>query len=226
MKLAQVMGLVERVAKNGKNELQGYRYVTEADVLECVRGALAERHVMLIPHIEATAWAELPTKSGGTQRLCTVNIRFDFMDGESGDVLSVPMVGQGMDAGDKALYKALTGAEKYVVLKTFLVSTGDDPENEKAQKTPPAPPGGLQALKDKIVQGQASNAAHPELVMGNFGKRAGAKLSEISDDDVTFYRSACKRTIADAAKAQFHEKERQRLAIFDAALRARGLPVD
>src|SRR4029079_18402967 len=32
--------------------------------------------------------------------------------------------GYGDDAGDKGVYKALTGAEKYLLMKTFLVSTG------------------------------------------------------------------------------------------------------
>ena len=30
--------------------------------------------------------------------------------------------------GDKGIYKAITGANKYALLKTFLLETGDDPE--------------------------------------------------------------------------------------------------
>lgn len=38
--------------------------------------------------------------------------------------------GFGEDSGDKAIYKAITGAIKYFGSENFLVSTGDDPERE------------------------------------------------------------------------------------------------
>ena len=38
--------------------------------------------------------------------------------------------GEGLDRGDKAGYKAYTGAVKYFLANTFLVPTGDDPETE------------------------------------------------------------------------------------------------
>jgi hypothetical protein len=37
--------------------------------------------------------------------------------------------GEGLDACDKASYK--TGALKYALLQSFLVATGDDPEDER-----------------------------------------------------------------------------------------------
>jgi hypothetical protein len=48
-------------------------------------------------------------------------------------------VGEGQDAGDKAVYKAMTGALKYCLLKTFLIPTGDDPERDETPAKPPAP---------------------------------------------------------------------------------------
>lgn len=46
------------------------------------------------------------------------------------------MIGEGMDTGDKAIYKAITGAQKYVLMKTFLIPTGDDPELEELPQKP------------------------------------------------------------------------------------------
>src|SRR5262249_31856915 len=40
--------------------------------------------------------------------------------------------GEGLDGGDKAPYKAMTGALKYALLQSFLLATGDDPEDERA----------------------------------------------------------------------------------------------
>ena len=45
--------------------------------------------------------------------------------------LVVAVAGEGADAGDKAPYKAMTGALKYALLQSFLLSTGDDPEDER-----------------------------------------------------------------------------------------------
>src|SRR5699024_6730814 len=36
----------------------------------------------------------------------------------------------GQDAGDKAVYKAITGATKYALMKVFMIPTGDDPEQD------------------------------------------------------------------------------------------------
>ena len=38
-----------------------------------------------------------------------------------------------MDKGDKAGYKAFTGALKYYLADTFMVATGDDPEKESPE---------------------------------------------------------------------------------------------
>jgi hypothetical protein len=41
------------------------------------------------------------------------------------------MIGEGQDAGDKGPYKAMTGAQKYALMKTFMIPTGDDPEADE-----------------------------------------------------------------------------------------------
>jgi hypothetical protein len=58
--------------------------------------------------------------------------------------------GQAADNGDKALYKAMTGAVKYWLYKTFLVSTGDDPEqgNDMDKETAKADPEVIRRTKD------------------------------------------------------------------------------
>lgn len=122
VKLAEVMGAVERVEKRGRNEFHKYDYATEADIVEAVRKALAERHVMLLPSIrEATV--------NGT--LTTLSLVFTFVDGDTGETHSCDWIGCGDDKGDKGAYKAMTGAVKYFLLKTFLIPTGDDPEGDK-----------------------------------------------------------------------------------------------
>src|SRR5258708_28850450 len=57
-KLARVMGMVSRVPKNGRNTFHNYDYATEGDVADCVREALAEGGVAVIPSTEKVEWRE------------------------------------------------------------------------------------------------------------------------------------------------------------------------
>ena len=41
------------------------------------------------------------------------------------------------DTGDKWVYKAITGAVKYIFMKTFQISTGDDPEKDEVKERKP-----------------------------------------------------------------------------------------
>lgn len=132
-KLAEVMGEIERIPKSGRNAFHGYDYATEADIVSAVRAGMSARGVMLLPSVDKTEWREVPGKSG-PKKIVTLTVRFTLHDGESGEKLEFTTLGEGEDQGDKATYKALTGAVKYALLKLFLIPTGDDPE----QEAPPA----------------------------------------------------------------------------------------
>lgn len=62
-----------------------------------------------------------------------MTMNFEIIDNETGYSISVKWYGQGMDYGDKAIYKSYTGALKYFLLDTFMISTGDDPENDNPE---------------------------------------------------------------------------------------------
>ena len=60
---------------------------------------------------------------------------YTFMDADTAEEISVKVAGEGLDPGDKAPYKAMTGALKYALLQSFLLATGDDPEEERLNAT-------------------------------------------------------------------------------------------
>lgn len=135
-KLAEVMEAVERIPKRGRNTFHNYDYATEADIVAAVRSELAKRHVMLLPEVVSCDFRELQPNKDGKPRdpLTVLHMTFTFLDGESDEVIAKPWIGIGQDGGDKGVYKAMTGGEKYFLMKTFLMPTGDDPEREdKAQ---------------------------------------------------------------------------------------------
>lgn len=138
-KLSEILGIVGRLEKKGENKSQGYRFAREGDLVDMIRPLLAERHLFLHQSVANHEIRELYVSRGGaTMWLTILHVEFWWADG---DTDSVPMngrticIGYGADSGDKGVYKALTGAGKYFLMKTFLISTGDDPEaDEKVDK--------------------------------------------------------------------------------------------
>lgn len=127
-KLAEVMQEVKYIQKRGHNKFHNYKYATESDVAEKVRESLAERSVIMIPNVTSHSSREHINAKGKTEYIVTVVMEFKFIDGESGEEISFHSVGEGQDAGDKGIYKAITGAQKYALMKAFMIPTGDDPE--------------------------------------------------------------------------------------------------
>jgi hypothetical protein len=136
-KLAEITGLMAKIPKDGWNANQKYKFVKESDVAEKVSALLAERKIFLHQTVTSHQMTALyVTQSSAQMWLTEVVMQFRFIDGETGEVTEpATFVGHGADTGDKGVYKAMTGAEKYFLMKTFLISTGDDPEaDEKVDK--------------------------------------------------------------------------------------------
>jgi hypothetical protein len=206
-KLAEVMGEVERIAKNGKNDHFNYKFATEADIAAAVREHMSSRHLMLVPSVEKTEWEKVARKNGET-KLCTLTVRYRLMDGDSGEEMEFVIMGQGEDSMDKGTYKAMTGATKYALMKLFLIPTGDDPEidsehrhtpNRSANQDAPAPQRSAPPLPPT-----------PGEILVPFGKMKGKRLSEIGDSDLEFLLRAFKKSV-DANDKTFHAKNVEQL---------------
>ncbi|WP_158629021.1 ERF family protein [Corallococcus sp. AB030] len=159
-KLAEVMGEVERVPKSGRNDFHRYDYATEADIVSAVRKAMADRALMLIPSVVKTEWREVERNKGGKDRIATLTVRFTLTDGDSGEERSFEVLGEGQDQGDKATYKALTGAVKYALLKLFLIPTGDDPEDDGHANNQQSQRGSPQRARHAMDEGPPSQRAN------------------------------------------------------------------
>lgn len=127
-KLAEVTGQIRHIPKNGTNAHFGYKFATDADVSAALSKELSERNVQVFVGAEITETLDYTKDNGKKTRITDVLATVTFACGDTGATFSVTMPGTGDDALDKGTYKAITGAVKYALLKTFLVATGDDPE--------------------------------------------------------------------------------------------------
>lgn len=133
--LHAVMGAVGYVQKKGKNTFQNYKYAGEGNLLEVLRPAMVENGLLLIPSHRTVA----PIDENGITLAC-VEYTLAHKDGDVWPE-KIVVYGAGGDknskgVGDKGLYKALTGANKYLLFKLFQIETGDDPEKEADHDKP------------------------------------------------------------------------------------------
>lgn len=122
-KLASVLAEVGSIPKSGRNAHHKYDYITEADLTHHIRPLLAKEGVFIFTSVESLE---------RDAKMTTVWLKWTITDGH--DKMELLGVGQG-NTTDKGAYAAITGAQKYMLYKNFLVTTGDDPESFKDPAT-------------------------------------------------------------------------------------------
>ena len=131
-KILKIMEAVDAVPKRGYNAAQNYKFVMGNDVDEHVRKALVQNKLALITSVKEVKVvpATVPMVNDKLIGDMTyVLIEFTLTDIESGETIVSEYWGTGKDSGDKAIYKAYTGAVKYFWLKTLMIpSELTDPE--------------------------------------------------------------------------------------------------
>jgi hypothetical protein len=129
--VCSVMAGFRGVEKSGKNSFHGYKYASDADILWMLKPLLAEHglSVMLVSFAVINV-GEIKTNNGKTERLIDLCVTYRLSH-KSGEWVLVQSPGSGQDPGDKAHYKAMTGALKYALRQTFAIPTGDDPEADE-----------------------------------------------------------------------------------------------
>lgn len=131
-KLLKVMESLSWIEKRGENSAQNYKYVQADDVAAEVRKKLVEFGVGLTSSVLSTRTNEYEGNNGKKVRITHVEVAWIFTDTETGHSTTSVVPGEAMDAGDKAIYKAMTGSLKYAMKMNFLIPTGDDPEENSA----------------------------------------------------------------------------------------------
>ncbi len=113
--------------KGATNEFDKYQYFSEAQYKELFTELFSECGLELKPNELDYSMFEGTEKQANGRN---VKIEFTLIDTETGFYETSIVTGEGIDKGDKAGYKADTGALKYYLANTFMVATGDDPEKE------------------------------------------------------------------------------------------------
>lgn len=126
-KILQVQQILQPLEKSGHNDFHRYSYATAGDVLLPVKEVCNAHGLIVVADC-------IDSKIEPGRASCTV--RLTVADSETGESLSITAPGYAEDwsykdnrpSGDKAIYKAITGATKYAVRSFFCLPSEDDPE--------------------------------------------------------------------------------------------------
>lgn len=118
--------------KGGTNTYDKYSYFSEAQYKELFTELFSNAGLELsFNEVEYSTFTGSEKQANG--RMPKLN--FILTDIDTGFYEETTITGEGIDKGDKAGYKAYTGALKYYLANTFMVATGDDPEKESPSHT-------------------------------------------------------------------------------------------
>ena len=117
--------------REGNNTYDEYKYFTEAQY-KLLFTELFPRHGLELTMNELS-YDFFESKSQKQPNGRKVTFEVVLTDCESGFYENVIVSGEGLDKGEKAGYKAYTGALKYYLANNFMVATGADAESESPQ---------------------------------------------------------------------------------------------
>jgi hypothetical protein len=158
--IAKAQAEFKGVQKTGENTYDRYSYAKLDDYVIATRPVLAKYGLALLSSVDdVVALEERKTSNGKPEHAVRVKLTVRVLH-ESGEWVEASAWGEGQDRGDKAVYKAITGARKYGVAAALGLATTDDPEegggddqaNNPKQPAPrPAPSPSSQSGSDALA---------------------------------------------------------------------------
>lgn len=121
-KILEVMKAIEYLNKDDHVEYKStkYRAMSEEKVTTTVRKELIKQGLVVFPIKQTVEKDGNITTTNTTYRMVNVEDPTDYIDLASS--------GQGADTQDKGVGKAMTYSFKYLLLRTFAIPTGEDPD--------------------------------------------------------------------------------------------------
>lgn len=137
-KINEVMKAIEYLTKDDKVEFGNTKYkaISEEKVTTAVRKELVKQGIVIIPIMQESTVTELIRTDKSVNQRADVHTRYRMQNiDDVNDFIEVESNGSGVDTQDKAVGKAMTYAYKYMLLRTFAIPTGEDPDKISSAET-------------------------------------------------------------------------------------------
>lgn len=155
------------IAKDRRNQQQGYQFRGIDDVYAALAPLLAKHGLCILPRMLARTCTERNTARGGALFYTTVEAEFDFVCAEDGSKHTVKTFGEAMDSGDKSTNKAMSAAYKYACLQAFSIPTEGDNDADATSHEPVAQTAQAAPDMQTILQ-SLQGAPSLEILKGHF----------------------------------------------------------
>lgn len=139
-KILEIQNAVGVVKKQGKfdSAMGGGNYLRIEDAVVAVNKLMSARGLILTGTLESVSRTphEKTGKDGVVGRsgyIASVLMKWTVEDSDTGEARTWTFPGDGYDATDKAVYKAMTGSRKYAITIIFNLPIGNDVEEHGAQ---------------------------------------------------------------------------------------------
>lgn len=180
-KMLKEKGILKR---EGNNTFDKYKYFSEAQYKQLFTELFSVAKLELsFTELEYATFEGSEKQANGRMP----KLEFILTDVDTGFYEKTVITGEGIDKGDKAGYKAYTGAIKYYLANTFLVATGDDPENESPEQTMNKK-NSSKATDNKTTDGKAT-AKQIEMIK-KLAKEKGKTVDEESLNKLTMKKAS------------------------------------
>lgn len=137
-KINAVMKEIEYLTKDDKVEFgtTKYKAISEEKVTTAVRNELVKQGIVILPIEQQSENKELIRTEKSVNMLTSVHVKYRIQNIEdTNDYIEVESNGTGVDTQDKGVGKAMTYAYKYMLLRTFAIPTGEDPDKISSAET-------------------------------------------------------------------------------------------
>ncbi len=165
--IGKAIGKIGAIGKDKKNVQQGFMYRGIDQVYNALNPVMAELGIFFCPEVIDQKREERVTKAGTvlTYTLLTMRYTAYAPDGSS---VSMTVVGEGMDSGDKGSNKAMSVAMKYAMFQLFCIPTEEMKDPDADVYTDIVPRGPQKPVKMSVAQTvppaapKAEKAAEPQ----------------------------------------------------------------
>lgn len=161
-----ILGIMQDVdyVQKTKAKEGGVKYAVKSEeaILDKIRPAMVEHGVIMYPtNVTDESYSNYNTTNAVWNRL-VAKFTYRFHHVATGTFVDTTLVGEGADTGDKASNKAMTVSKKYALLETFLLITGNDPDEEDSP-----------AVTQKTQEVKTERPYAPEVLIAKLRKAAG-----------------------------------------------------
>ena len=189
---------VQYLSKDDKIQFKttNYKAISEEKVTTTVRESLIKHGIAIVP-------VEQEHSREGTLSTVDVSYRIQNID-DIEDYVIAKSSGTGADTQDKGVGKAMTYAYKYLLLRTFAIPTGEDPDkissdelDAKEKESTNNKAEGKPTISEPQAKRMFAIAGNPKLVQDLLTAKGYAKSTDVK---VSEYEAICKELEKKGAK--------------------------